>query len=287
MAHSRSLTLLIIGAALLAGACGTGEDRDQDYAARVGDRLLTEAEIDAMFSAAPAGLDSTAARQHLINQWVTNELLAYEARRRGLLDRSDVRRQIEESERAILAATLVESVVDEAAGEPTEEDMQEFFEMNRERLVLRESYVRIRHVRVATAARAESARAALARVRASAEPDSVWAREARQLSDDAAGSLALSQTHIPESSLRMRDEALAAAVRTLRPGEISPVIESGGVYHVVQLVGRVPAGTPAELDWVRDELRQQVALRTRQQLIAQQVQRLKAEAQANDILDIP
>lgn len=48
--------------------------------------------------------------------------------------------------------------------------------------------------------------------------------------------------YIPESALAQADPATRRAVAQLRPGEVSGVIASGGVYRIIRLISREPAG---------------------------------------------
>jgi hypothetical protein len=48
----------------------------------------------------------------------------------------------------------------------------------------------------------------------------------------------------------------------------------------------VPAGEVPELSWIEDEVRRQVEIQSRKQMVARHVQRLRNEAQARDELEI-
>jgi parvulin-like peptidyl-prolyl isomerase len=280
------LLLLAFVAAIALPACGGGEDEAPAYAARVGDTELSEDEVAGALSALPPGLDSAAARQQVIEQWVTAELLAQEARRRGLQTEPDVQSTLAESERAVLGAALVEHFFAANPGSPTDEELAAYFSENRDDLALREPYVRVRHLRARTNEDAETARASLARAGTAAFADSLWRMVAREYADDPDGALAMSATHMPESRYRAAGDVLAETVSTLAPGQAA-VVPVAGVFHVIQLVDRRPAGTPARLEWVRDDLRERIAIDRRYALLARQVQSLRTEAMAARRLDVP
>ena len=98
--------LLIAGYGV--GCGGQGSASSGDFAARVGAEYLSEQDVAEALDVLPAGLDSLTARQQVIEQWVHSRLLAQEARRRGLTSQDDIRRQLAESERAVLAAALID-----------------------------------------------------------------------------------------------------------------------------------------------------------------------------------
>ena len=282
-----ALTLLVAAAG--AGCGRAPEAPAADFAARVGDQVLTEAEVREALAPLPAGLDSATARQQVIEQWVTGELLAQEARRQGLLTRTDVRRQLAESERSVLAAALIESFFEANPAEPTPAEERAYFARYRADLALREPYVRLRHLRVPSQARAAQAATALRPLDASVRGDSLWRMAVRAYTPDEAtttGALALAAAYLPESRLTELDEALARRVAALQPGQTAEPFASGNAWHAVQLVDRQPAGTAPQFAWVRDEIRQRLAIEQRRQMLARQVQQLRSQAQARDQLDV-
>jgi hypothetical protein len=58
------------------------------------------------------------------------------------------------------------------------------------------------------------------------------------------------------------------------------------MFHVVQLVERIPARTIPEPAWIEDELVRRLVIQGRKQLYARQVQRLRNEALAREDLEI-
>lgn len=65
---------------------------------------------------------------------------------------------------------------------------------------------------------------------------------------------------VPESALANTDPATQRVVRQLRPGEVSGVISAGGIYRIIRLISREPAGQrelsdPRVQSAIRDTLR--------------------------------
>ncbi|MEM1116972.1 MAG: peptidyl-prolyl cis-trans isomerase [Bacteroidota bacterium] len=282
----RPALLLAVIAAL--AACGPEEaaTASGEVAARVGEAVLTEAEVADALGATLAGLDSAFAREQVIEQWVQRELLVQEARAQGLDDDPAVRRRIADSERATLEAAALESLFDANVQEPDEEALALYYDENREDLALREPYVRLRHLRVSAPRRAEEARAALEQALTSSFPDSLFALVAQEYADDPPGTLALSNEYIAEGRLEALDEALGARVAALPAGAQVVVVPSDQVFHVVQVVDRVPAGTVPPLALVRDELAERLAIQARRDLESQFLSQLRVQAQADGRLDI-
>ena len=242
--------------------------------------MLTAEDLADALGTAPPGLDSLAARQHVVEQWVQRELLVQEARREGLDRDPEVQRRIAESERATLEAAALERLF---AANPTRPDMQavrQYYEEHREELALREPYVRLRHLRVASADAAESARLALDRAASSPHADSLFALVARTYADDPAGAVALATTWVPEGRLTSLDESLGLRVVALAAGGRAEVVPSGGVLNVVQVAERVPTGTVPPLSMIRADLTDRLAIQGRRDTEARAIQQLRAEAEA-------
>jgi parvulin-like peptidyl-prolyl isomerase len=272
--------LLVIG-------CESTPAPSGSYVARVGSAVLTEDDLEAALAAAPASVDSMTARQQVIEQWVTAELMAREAEDRGLAERPDVQRQLAENERAVLAAALLSTLYEEDLAALNRAELEDYFERHQERLRLREPYVRVRFIVTTSEDSASAARGAMQQAMLSTGQDSLWEAAARTYATDPAASLSLAREYVPESRLLSSDAASAwQMLPQLSPGQIGAVQQIGDTYYVIQLVDRVPAGELPELAWIEDEVRRQVEIQSRKQMLARHVQRLRNEAQARDELDI-
>lgn len=277
--------MLAAGLALAMASCSPAPPA-ADVVAQVGNNVLTEADLARALSAVPPGTDSLTARDQYVEQWVTNHLLAQEARRRGLRDQENVQRQLAENERTVLASALLTTLYDEYEAGFSRADIETYYERNRNRLRLREPYVRVRFVETASQEQAEAARSAMQDLMRTGETrearDSIFVTVAQQYSVDASASTSLANSYVPQSRLtRQAGESPWTAVSQLGPGETSPVLTAhDGTFLVLQLVERLPAGTEPELEWVIDDIRRQLAIQSRKQMVAREVQRLRTEAEA-------
>ena len=282
----RPLLWTVSAALLVLGGAGCGQaEAPPEYVARVGEQYLTRADVDALLSPLPAGQDTTEVRERLVQQWVTQALLYREAARRGLGDDPDVQRRLRENERSVLVSALLDELYREEAAPVSPAAMQTYFQQHREQLRLREPFVRVRHLATASEAEATSARRQM-RDAPPASADSLWQALARDVARDPQAAVALSSTYHPEARLFTTQPALAQALGGLRPGDVAPVLAADGLFHVLQLVDRVPAGTVPELGWVEAELRERLAIEARKQMVERQVQRLRNEAMAREDLEI-
>lgn len=278
------LLVSVVMAVTLVGCESNGEL--PPYEARVGDRYLTKQELSDALAALPVRQDSVEARQQIIEQWVSNELLYQEAQHRGLRQDPEVQRLLKENERSVLVSALISRVYEESISAPTPAEMQAYFERHKEQLRLREPFVRVRHLAARTPASAQEARRQLQEAVASDAADSVWQRIIGRYAVDESDALGFSDTYYPERRLFALQPDLASALGQLRSGQIAPVIDSDDLYHVIQLVERVPAGATPEPAWIEDELTRRLVIQSRKQMYARQVQRLRNEALSRDNLEV-
>lgn len=277
-------TVLILAIAVWAG-CRAQPPAAEEYVARVGTSYLTEEDLSAALAVVPAGMDSLTAREQFVEQWVTAELMAREAEERGLRDRPDVQRQLVENERAVLAAALLGTLYEESPESVSRADLEAYFDRNRDRLRLREPYVRVRFIATASEDHALAAREALQQAMLTSSQDSLWEAAVHAYAEDTTASLALSRAYVPESRLRA-STALWQALGQLGPGQIAPVIEADSTFYVLQLVDRAGSGSMPQLSWIEDEVRRQLTIQSRTQMLARHAQRLRAEAEARNALEV-
>lgn len=256
-----------------------------DFVARVGDRYLLRAELDRALRSIPVPQDSMEARQQIIEQWVTNELMYQEALRRGLRQDDEVQRLLAESERAVLVNALLADLYEENAVAPSTSEKQAYFESHKEQLRLRESFARVRYLKAANRMNAEAARRMLQQA-SPAERDSMWSIAINRYAADENLAAEISASYYPESRIFIDRPVLRESLASLLGGQLAPVIEADSAFHVLQLVERVPARTIPELSWIEEELVRRLVIQGRKQLYARQVQRLRNEALAREDLEI-
>ena len=275
MNRLRWIPLLILSISVLAGC---QEDvPETPYIARVGNAVLTQEEVNRLLENRSALLDSADAVSQIVEQWVTNQLLFQEASDRGLKGDPDVQRLLADNERSVMIDALVTRMLNAEMGDgPEEAAIRTYYEQHREQLALREPFVRISHLVFENPDSAEAVRRRLQSGSVSdVEPDTD--NVARQLDPD---------SFYPQRQLFAAIPGLGPSVSEVRVGEVLPVFEHDGSYHVVRLLDRLDAGTVPSLDMIHDDIRDRVAIQMRKQLYARQVQRLRTRAMAREELEI-
>lgn len=217
-----------------------------------------------------SGSDSVRYVAAYVEQWIQNELLYQAARRQGIADSPSVRRRVQQAERAIVVGAFLTQWARKQPIELSDEEVRAYFAAHREEFRLREDYALVRYLATFTREQAEQARRALLERRP-------WPEIVRRYAADTAAAWAVSRAFHPISRLLRPYESLNRLVQVLRPGEVAPVVELEGLYHVLQLVERRPAGSEPEWDWVRQDVRQRLELLRRKQQLDALVQELRRQ----------
>jgi PPIC-type PPIASE domain len=284
-ARFSGLPALALACVLSISAGCSSPEEVPEYAVRVGDSYLTAEEMDASLASLAIGLDSVEARKQIIEQWVTRELIAQEALRLGLQNDEEVLRLVAENERSVLVSALLSRYYREEDNEPSEADIESYYTQHVDLFVLKEDYLRVRYLSSATEANANRARDRLRDATAAGQADSSWSAIAREWAQDYDGSMRLSQNFFPQSRL-FPSATLRGWIQRLEIDQIAPVVEENGRFHVLQVADRRLTGTPPQLAWIKDELRERLIIDARKQMVARQVQRLRNEALAREDLEI-
>jgi parvulin-like peptidyl-prolyl isomerase len=182
-------------------------------------------------------------RRQVLGQYLAQEILSRKAREERLTDQPEVRAQLQEAERGILASELVARQV-AAKVNVTSSDVKTYYEANKEQFKEPER-ARVAHIQVADEEKAKALLASLAEGQSFDEL-------ARTLSQDSQSAAKLGV--LDGFVVAGRDEApglgqvegLAEAVFATAAGSIVPrPLRSAKGWHVMRVGERVPESLPA------------------------------------------
>jgi hypothetical protein len=265
-------------------ACG-GTNQREDFLARVGDRYFTRQDLSHAMDSGSVITDSSVLARQLIDQWITTEVLYSEAVRRGLNSDETITEQFEESKRAILTGALVEQIYTEQSVRASDREIQDYYLQHREQLAISEPFVRIRYRSSESADSAASIANILDSLSDSTNPDSVWVSFLNESQGDVNTFFQIAESYYPLGQLGQSIPDVERVLLRARAGEVLPVIEFQGLFHVIQLVDMLEIGTIPDLDMIRRSIEARVAIEARKQMIARQVQRLRNIATASEELE--
>jgi PPIC-type PPIASE domain len=228
------------------------------YVAKVGRSYLTQSEVS---QAVGSGGDVAAETKDFINAWITTELLYQEALQRGLEDEDAVRRRIENSRKRIVIDALLEEVVyDDDTSGVTESEIEHIYREKGEAYQLREDVVQISFARFTDRDAANAFRSRLLR-------GTSWESAIAAIRADSAAASELLQVSTREyfSKATLYPDEVWKLARTLGREEVSFVARTSVGYYVVITHGVKRQGEIPDLDYVRDEIRDRILIRKRQE----------------------
>ena len=260
-------------------------DPPDDFVARVGDAYLLQADIDARLAGLAIGPDTSNARQLIIDQWITDELLYQEALRLRLSARENIQYRLNESTRAVLIEALISEYQDQDTNEVPQTEMVDYYERNKEYLRLLEPFVHIRYLVNPSLDSLRLARSILLQT-PDENADSVFTVLIDRFDISPPDQHALNQNYFPEAKLFNSQPEVRALLQRTSEGTQPGIIGVDDEYHFLQVVDRVPAGSIPELPWVRDIVQQQLVIHIRKQNYARSVQALRAQAESGEDIEI-
>lgn len=212
---------------------------------------------------------------------IDKRLLFAEARRQGLLDDAEVRRQVAELEERLAIQALL-AAEERRAGSAAEPELRVWFEAHRAELALPEQ---VRVVRVLAAVRrgASDGERTQARQRVQRLADRLRRGEpATQVAAEGDGPERLRGGDFGFVTRgRSRDAALEQASFALaRPGDVSPVFQCEEGLAAVALVERQPARQPA-FEEVRSEVENRLTPQRKRKVFDQLLERLRKDAEVD------
>ena len=258
-------------------------DSTDKFVARVGDSYLLPSDIEAGLANLAAGFDTTKARSQIINQWINSELLYQEARRLRLSNKEDIQRRLDESERAVLIEGMISEYHSQADEEISQNDIEKYYERNKEHLRFFEPFVHIRYLNHPSRDSMEMAVQLMGQEPVS---DSVFASLVERFSSSPDEHLRMTQNHFLETRLFLDQPELIDTLRNTEAGTPPQLILADSVYHLLQVIDRSAPNSIPELSWIEDFIREQLTIRFRKQNYTRSVQLLRLEAELRDEVEI-
>lgn len=272
--------ILWSSAILVAGACSSHYSETQSKnLARVGDQYLT---IEQARQAIPAAIyreDSTYALQQYRQQWIEEQLLLKEANAVGLDDQKAVQSKIKNAREEILRDALRAYVIStEVDSTITDQEVESYFNAHKKHFVLQEPYVQFRHMQTPSITDARAAQQAL-------RDSMAWEEVARQYSANPKNAIKESKRFYPLSMALADIDIMQRYLGSISVGDISAIQRLNGTYHFVQLTGRREQGSPPDLAWLRDEVRERLLLEKRQRKFNSFLKNLYLKAESDNEIE--
>jgi peptidyl-prolyl cis-trans isomerase C len=233
--------------------------------ARVNDRSLTKEMIEAHADASQPLTDAQI--KMYANRWVISEILYQEAKRQKLDESDAVKRNLEDAQKQLTIAALLEKEIISVPPEAVPaEQVQAYYEKHADEFAMREQTVWI-----GTAIFRD--RRAAERFRDAALGSAGWtgavadARSGNKIVDAADSVLQTQATLYPSELWR-----LAAAMRT---NDVSFPVKTSAGFFVMRMLGSLKRGETAPLRFVEQKIRERLSVELRQQKYSDLIETLR------------
>jgi len=248
--------------------------------ARVGNANLTLEEARDGIPNSVYQQDSLKALVNYRNNWVRQELLVQEAERIRLQRNPVVAQKLKRVHNDALAEALRNFVVNKADSiKVTPQEVQNYYEANKDQFVLNEKYVRFRHLMTDNIKDCQNAKRDLLH-------GVSWTDVIQKYGIEKQRTLNNSKRYWPISLAVKRYPLLNRYLKVIGINEISPIRLIDGRYHFVQLISRKAKGTHPDINWVFGQIKDWLKLQKRRKFLRTYERNLYLKAKANDELSV-
>lgn len=258
-------------AALIAldGGCDRRPVDESPVVAKVGDEVLTSAQLEMSLGGAAGEGAADAGRWDAAERWVNRQLLYREAVRRGVDTRPEVRLYVQAATRELVINAMLEDLFREELT-ITGDEIERYYEEHRGLFRRPETTVHLKQIVVE--GRTEARRI----IRTLRDEPEQFEDIARRRSTDASSADGGDLGYV--SATRAYSAEIWQEAMRLSEGQVSssPVKSDAG-YHVLKLVAIRPVGSLKEIEGVRPEIVNRVRAATRWAIITELVERLKLQ----------
>jgi peptidyl-prolyl cis-trans isomerase C len=251
--------------------------------ATVGKGKITENEFQEFVKTLPEPFQLRAktpqGKKYILEHMINRMVVRLEAEQRGIPDRPEVKKKVQDALERIYTEELIQEWSKNR--QISEDDLKKYYEQNKSRFVApAQNHIQAILVRIPTNPQTgkveekgekearKKAEKALQEIRRGVPFEEV----AKKYSEDTptaqrGGDLG----YLQEGSLHPELEKI---IQTLKVGEVSPVTKTPFGFYIIKLVDRKPS-QEKPFEEVKDQLRQEVSLRTRQEGFQNFLQEIK------------
>jgi peptidyl-prolyl cis-trans isomerase C len=238
------------GSFLLVLTCGISlyacKEEPENTVAQVGDVQLTHEQVLTRIPKPFLNKVNPEEKHRMVEKWVEDELLYQEAKNQKLDQDSAVKSRIQEAERNLMIAELIERMYAKNA-EISEGDIQNYYNTHVEAFQREQTEIRVRHILVEDRTALNTA---MERLRNGESFEQIAREISKDMSAENGGDLGVFTEDMVDASFweACLSTKLATPTRaTTRLG-----------YHVIEVRDRFEAGSKRKLEDVRDEIKQRI-----------------------------
>lgn len=272
----KTLLYLILSGSLFIG-CKTNQNSDNIILAEVNGSVLTMEEAKAGIPSSEFQSDSVLAYNNFIEKWIEKQLILQESERLKIPDSPEIKKRIERAKQDMIAISFQEAVLNNLNSKiiVTEEEVQDYYQQNKDQFLLDERYIRFRHLIASSLADAENAKRDLMQ-------GHTWERVAQNYSLQSEMVIKNASRFWPESNALKEFDTLNRYLRLIGVTEISIIENINGKYHFVQLLEEKAVGEHPDLEWLLIQIKEWLILEKKRIAYNTYVKNLYLAAEANN-----
>lgn len=275
------ITFLTLASVFLISCVTDYRPVDKKIVARVGTSYLT---LEHIRNSVPQSLweaDSIAAITNFRDSWINRQVLYQEALRLNFHNEPGIQSAIGRSKEDILSAALQDRIIlnDNLELAVTMEEVQNYYEDNREKFVLQERYLRVRHLASENLSDSREGKAQLMR-------GIPWETVVERYGINQQETLRRSTQFYPASTILNDVPPMRDYLRMIGLTEVSPIRSHEGIFHWIQIIEDRPLGDHPDIDWIFEQIREWLKIEKRRRAIRIYEQNLLIQAQSNNEIDV-
>lgn len=270
--------ITIVTSFFLFSSCMTITEQDSSpVIATVGSDQLTVESALSQIPEIALRQDTLGAIRQFKNQWINDKITENEARRLRLQNDEAYQEKMARMEQQLLNEILNQYILAENEDELTvsTDEAQNYFQEHRDNFILDERYVRFRHITTNTRTQIDNARRDLMR-------GTDWESVLESYSVNPELQLRQSTQYLPISMALSDIPMLNRYLTVIGISEISPVYNTNGQYHFVQLREIRNEGEHPDFDWLIPQIQQWLRLEKSKRITNAFKRNLYLQAESND-----
>lgn len=272
----KSLLYTILFGSLFIG-CKTNQNSDNIILVEVNGSVLTMEEAKASIPSSEFESDSVSAYNNFIEKWIEKQLILQESERLKIPDSPEIKKRIERAKQDMIAISFQEAVLNNLNSEiiVTDEEVQDYYQQNKDQFLLDERYVRFRHLIASSLTDAQNAKRDLMQ-------GHTWERVAQSYSLQPEMVIKNASRFWPESNALKEFDTLNRYLRLIGVSEISIIENINEKYHFVQLLEEKAVGEHPDLEWLLIQIKEWLILEKKRIAYNTYVKNLYLAAEANN-----
>lgn len=256
--------LIVFCVSLILISCSKEEKTDK-YIAKVNDAVLTEDDLRLALS---ENEYKSKYRSEYIHNWIEQEILFQEAVKKGIVDGKEYKSLMERSRKQLAASMFINKVLEENKIEPSEQDIQKFFDDSKDDFKLIDDAFRVNIIQFNNFDKAVQFRNTLI--------ESDWGKALNAFRND--------QSIISSDAARffyryqIQPMTLLRIIGNLQVNEVSIVLETEPMkFTIVQLLDKYGKDVMPSFEIVKDEARARYLMLKQKDLIREYIDKLIAD----------